>query len=108
MGFTPGAQFTFPLSPSNNSTTNPTGAMTFGAIQNNWDALMEDFDSVAYLPFGDEYWDAMNQIMNAVGNREIAKNPRVRWFELTRMEAPITVTGAKPSVFISLQFKSGG
>ena len=94
MGFTPGAQFTFPLSPSNNSTTNPTGAMTFGAIQNNWDALMEDFDSVAYLPFGDEYWDAMNQIMNAVGNREIAKNPRVRWFEMTRMEAPITVTSA--------------
>ena len=63
--------------------------MTYGAIQNNWDALMEDFDAVAYLPFGDEYWDAMNQIMNAVGNREIAKNPKVRWFEMTRMEAPI-------------------
>lgn len=94
MGYTPGASFTFPLSPSNNSTTNPTGAMTYGAIQNNWDALMEDFDSVAYLPFGDEYWDAMNQIMNAVGNREIAKNPKVRWFEMTRMEAPITVTAA--------------
>lgn len=75
-----------------------TGAMTFGGIQNNWDAIMEDFDAVAYLPFGDEYFDAMNQIMNAVGNREIAKNPRVRWFELTRMEAPITVTavGAGP------------
>lgn len=70
-----------------------TGSMTVGAIQNNWDALMEDFDAVAYLPFGDEYWDAMNQIMNAVGNREIAKNPRVRWFELTRMEAPILVSG---------------
>jgi hypothetical protein len=70
------------------------GGMTFGGIQNNWDAIMEDFDAVAYLPFGDEYFDAMNQIMNAVGNREIAKNPRVRWFELTRMEAPITVTGA--------------
>jgi hypothetical protein len=92
MGYTPGANFTFPLSPSNNSTTNPTGAMTYGAIQNNWDALMEDFDAVAYLPFGDEYWDAMNQIMNAVGNREIAKNPKVRWFEMTRMEAPITVS----------------
>jgi len=92
MGYTPGASFTYPLSPSNNSTTNPTGAMTYGAIQNNWDALMEDFDAVAYLPFGDEYWDAMNQIMNAVGNREIAKNPKVRWFEMTRMEAPITVT----------------
>jgi hypothetical protein len=77
------------------STINPlsTGAMTFGGIQNNWDAIMEDFDAVAYLPFGDEYFDAMNQIMNAVGNREIAKNPRVRWFEMTRMEAPITVTG---------------
>jgi hypothetical protein len=76
-------------------TINPlsTGAMTFGGIQNNWDAIMEDFDAVAYLPFGDEYFDAMNQIMNAVGNREIAKNPRVRWFEMTRMEAPITVTG---------------
>ncbi len=71
-----------------------TGAMTVGAIQNNWDALMEDFDAVAYLPFGDEYWDAMNQIMNAVGNREIAKNPRVRWFELTRMEAPIIADAA--------------
>jgi hypothetical protein len=70
------------------------GGMTFGGIQNNWDAIMEDFDAVAYLPFGDEYFDAMNQIMNAVGNREIAKNPRVRWFEMTRMEAPITVTGA--------------
>jgi hypothetical protein len=68
--------------------------MTVGAIQNNWDALMEDFDAVAYLPFGDEYWDAMNQIMNAVGNREIAKNPKVRWFEMTRMEAPIQQTGA--------------
>jgi hypothetical protein len=74
------------------------GGMTFGGIQNNWDAIMEDFDAVAYLPFGDEYFDAMNQIMNAVGNREIAKNPRVRWFEMTRMEAPITVTatGAGP------------
>jgi hypothetical protein len=77
---------------------NPTGiqplstsAMNFGSIQNNWDAIMEDFDAVAYLPFGDEYFDAMNQIMNAVGNREIAKNPRVRWFEMTRMEAPILV-----------------
>ena len=68
--------------------------MTYGGIQNNWDALMEDFDSVAYLPFGDEYWDAMNQIMNAVGNREIAKQPRVRWFEMTRMEAPIQQDGA--------------
>lgn len=71
-----------------------TGAMTVGSIQNNWDALMEDFDAVAYLPFGDEYWDAMNQIMNAVGNREIAKNPKVRWFEMTRLEAPIQQTGA--------------
>ena len=68
-----------------------TSAMNFGSIQNNWDAIMEDFDAVAYLPFGDEYFDAMNQIMNAVGNREIAKNPRVRWFEMTRMEAPILV-----------------
>lgn len=73
------------------------GGMTFGGIQNNWDAIMEDFDAVAYLPFGDEYFDAMNQIMNAVGNREIAKNPRVRWFEMTRMEAPITVTGTGAS-----------
>jgi hypothetical protein len=78
-----------------------TGAMNFGGIQNNWDAIMEDFDAVAYLPFGDEYFDAMNQIMNAVGNREIAKNPRVRWFEMTRMEAPITVTsaGANPGPY---------
>ena len=73
-----------------------TGAMNFGSIQNNWDAIMEDFDAVAYLPFGDEYYDAMNQIMNAVGNREIAKNPRVRWFEMTRMEAPITVVSTAP------------
>lgn len=75
-----------------------TSAMNFGSIQNNWDAIMEDFDAVAYLPFGDEYFDAMNQIMNAVGNREIAKNPRVRWFEMTRMEAPILVasTAAYP------------
>jgi len=71
-----------------------TAGMNYGNIQNNWDALMEDFDSVAYLPFGDEYWDAMNQIMNAVGNREIAKQPRVRWFEMTRMEVPIQQDGA--------------
>jgi len=82
MGYTPGTPIAPPIS---------TGAMTVGSIQNNWDALMEDFDAVAYLPFGDEYWDAMNQIMNAVGNREIAKNPKVRWFEMTRMEAPIKV-----------------
>lgn len=75
-----------------------TGQMSYGSIQNNWDALMEDFDAVAYLPFGDEYWDAMNQIMNAVGNREIAKNPKVRWFEMTRMEAPILVDGSTPYV----------
>jgi len=67
--------------------------MQVGTIQNNWDAIMEDFDAVAYLPFGDEYFDAMNQIMNAVGNREIAKQPRVRWFEMTRMELPIQQTG---------------
>jgi hypothetical protein len=68
--------------------------MTVGGIQNNWDAIMEDFDAIAYLPFGDEYFDAMNQIMNAVGNREIAKQPRVRWFEMTRMELPIQTTAA--------------
>ncbi|NBW17894.1 MAG: hypothetical protein EBR82_58955 [Caulobacteraceae bacterium] len=68
--------------------------MTYGGIQNNWDALKDDFDAVAYLPFGDEYWDAMNQIMNAIGNREIAKQPQVRWFEMTRMEVPFTVPAA--------------
>lgn len=67
------------------------GGMTYGSIQNNWDALKEDFDAVAYLPYGDEYWDAMNQIMNAVGNREVAKQPTVRWFEMTRQEVPFTV-----------------
>lgn len=66
--------------------------MNYGTIQNNWDALKDDFDAVAYLPFGDEYWDAMNQIMNAIGNREIAKQPIVKWFEMTRMEVPFTVT----------------
>jgi hypothetical protein len=65
--------------------------MTYGGIQNQWDALKEDFDSVAYLPFGDEYWDAMNHIMNAIGNREIAKQPLVRWFEMNRMEVPFQV-----------------
>jgi hypothetical protein len=81
-------------------TINPlsTGSMTAGGIQNNWDAIMEDFDAVAYLPFGDEYFDAMNQIMNAVGNREIAKQPRVRWFEMTRMELPIQQTAAAATV----------
>lgn len=68
--------------------------MTYGGIQNNWDALKDDFDAVAYLPFGDEYWDAMNQIMNAIGNREIAKQPSVKWFEMTRQEVPFTVDGA--------------
>jgi hypothetical protein len=67
--------------------------MTYGGIQNNWDALKDDFDAVAYLPFGDEYWDAMNQIMNAIGNREIAKQPSVKWFEMTRQEVPFTVDG---------------
>ena len=69
-----------------------TTGMQYGSIQNNWDALKDDFDAVAYLPFGDEYWDAMNQIMNAIGNREIAKQPIVKWFELTRMEVPFTVS----------------
>jgi hypothetical protein len=64
--------------------------MTNG-ILNNWDALKEDFDAVAYLPFGDEYWDAMNQIMNGIGNREIAKQQIVNWFEMNRMEVPFTV-----------------
>jgi hypothetical protein len=82
MGFTPNGNIA-PLSAP--------GGMTYGGIQNNWDALKEDFDAVAYLPFGDEYWDAMNQIMNAIGNREIAKQPTVRWFELTRQEVPFTV-----------------
>jgi hypothetical protein len=74
-------------------TINPlsTSAMTYGGIMNNWDAIKEDFDAVAYLPFGDEYWSAMNQIMNGIGNREVATNPRVRWFELTRMEVPALV-----------------
>jgi hypothetical protein len=66
------------------------GGMTNG-ILNNWDALKEDFDAVAYLPFGDEYWDAMNQIMNGIGNREIAKQQIVNWFEMNRMEVPFTV-----------------
>lgn len=65
--------------------------MQYGTIQNQWDALKEDFDAVAYLPFGDEYWDAMNHIMNAIGNREIAKQPLVRWFEINRMEVPFQV-----------------
>jgi hypothetical protein len=68
--------------------------MTYGAIQNNWDALKDDFDAVAYLPFGDEYWDAMNQIMNGIGNREIAKQPSVKWFEMNRMEVPMTSSAA--------------
>jgi len=71
--------------------------MTYGGIQNNWDALKDDFDAVAYLPFGDEYWDAMNQIMNGIGNREIAKQPSVKWFEMNRMEVPMTSNGAVTS-----------
>ena len=71
------------------------GGMTNG-ILNNWDALKDDFDAVAYLPFGDEYWDAMNQIMNGIGNREIAKQQIVNWFEMNRMEVPFTV-GTLPS-----------
>lgn len=66
------------------------GGITNG-ILNNWDALKADFDAVAYLPFGDEYWDAMNQIMNGIGNREIATQQIVNWFEMNRMEVPFTV-----------------
>lgn len=77
---------------SNINPLSTSSGMTYGGIQNNWDALKDDFDAVAYLPFGDEYWDAMNQIMNAIGNREIAKQPQVKWFEMTRMEVPFTVT----------------
>ena len=84
-----------PFTPGTNINPLSTGSgMTYGGIQNNWDALKDDFDAVAYLPFGDEYWDAMNQIMNAIGNREIAKQPQVRWFEMTRMEVPFTVPAA--------------
>lgn len=68
------------------------------SIQNNWDALKDDFDAVAYLPFGDEYWDAMNQIMNAIGNREIAKQNIVKWFERTRQEVPFTVDNGPVSI----------
>ena len=67
------------------------GGMTYGTIANNWDALKADFDAVAYLPFGDEYWDAMNQIINGIGNREIATQQVVNWFEMNRMEVPMTV-----------------
>lgn len=87
MAFTPGININ-PLSTA--------AGMTYGGIQNNWDALKDDFDAVAYLPFGDEYWDAMNQIMNAIGNREIAKQPMVRWFEMTRQEVPFTVDAVAP------------
>jgi hypothetical protein len=79
---------------ANLSPLSTSSGMTYGGIQNNWDALKDDFDAVAYLPFGDEYWDAMNQIMNAIGNREIAKQPSVKWFEITRQEVPFTVDGA--------------
>lgn len=85
----------------------PSGGMTYGGIQNNWDALKDDFDAAAYLPFGDEYWDAMNQIMNAIGNREIAKQPSVKWFEMTRQEVPFTAflavsAGAGANVTVTL------
>jgi len=66
------------------------GGITYGTIKNNWDALKADFDAVAYLPFGDEYWDAMNQIINGIGNREIATQQVVNWFEMNRMEVPFT------------------
>jgi len=68
-----------------------TGGMQYSTVQNYWDALKEDFDTIAYLPYGDEYWDAMNLIMNSISTREIAKQPQVKWFELTRQEVPFTV-----------------
>jgi hypothetical protein len=86
------------------------GGMTNG-ILNNWDALKDDFDAVAYLPFGDEYWDAMNQIMNGIGNREIAKQQIVNWFEMNRMEVPFTVAtetgGATAGSTITVTIPSG-
>jgi hypothetical protein len=67
------------------------GGMSYGGILNFWDALKEDIDTINYLPYGDEYYSTMNQIINAVGNREIAKQPSVSWFENSRMEVPFTV-----------------
>ena len=86
------------------------GGMT-NEILNNWDALKADFDAVAYLPFGDEYWDAMNQIMNGIGNREIAKQQIVNWFEMNRMEVPFTVAtetgGAGAGLSITITIPTG-
>src|SRR5690606_35793110 len=70
----------------------PTG-MSYGDVLNYYDAMKEDIDKVNYFPFGDEYFDAMNLIINAIGNREIAKQPQLSWFERQRQEVPFTVKG---------------
>lgn len=71
-----------------------TGGMSYGGILNYFDALMDDFDNVEYFPFGTEGFDEMNLIINAIGQREIAKQPFVNWFERQRQEVPFTVQGA--------------
>lgn len=67
--------------------------MSYGEVLNYFDAMKEDIDKVQFFPFGDEYFDAANLILNGIGQREIAKQPQMSWFERQRQEVPFTVQG---------------
>lgn len=71
-----------------------TGGMSYGGILNYFDALKDDFDNIEYLPFGDEGFKEMNMIVNGIGQRDIAKQPQVNWFERERQEVPFTTSGS--------------
>lgn len=75
-----------------------TGGMSYDGIQNFWDALKDDINNVGFMPYGDEYYSLMNQIINVIGNREIAKQPQVKWFERNRQEVPFTVDNGPVSI----------
>jgi hypothetical protein len=69
--------------------TGPIGS----GILNYFDAIKDDYDKIEYFPFGDEYFSLMNIIMNYLGQREVAKNKLVKWFERQRQEVPFSSNG---------------
>jgi hypothetical protein len=71
-----------------------TGGMSYWGIQNYFDALKDDFDYIEYFPFGDEYFKEANLIINGIGQRDIAKQPQMKWFERQRQEVPFTTSGS--------------
>lgn len=69
----------------------PSPALTYGNILNYWDAMKADKNATLMFPFGDEDMKTMTALLEAFGNKEIAKQPTKYWFEQNRQEALMTV-----------------